>query len=76
MNAAHTEESGIDSRVNELEVKLGFAEDLLEQLNLTLYRQQQQIDRLHLEVRELREQLATAGPAEGRSLQDEIPPHY
>jgi SlyX protein len=66
----------MDERINELEVKLAFAEDMLDSLNATVYRQQQQIDRLLREVRELREQLATAAPAESRSLRDEIPPHY
>jgi SlyX protein len=49
---------------------------MLDAINATVYRQQQQIDRLLREVKELREQLATAAPAEGRSLRDEIPPHY
>ena len=66
----------MESRLNELEVKLSFAEDLLEELNRTVYRQQQQIDRLMSEVREQREQLAATAPAEGGSLRDEIPPHY
>jgi len=63
-------------RMTELEVKLAFAEDMLDALNATVYRQQQQIDRLMREVRELREQLASSAPAEARSLRDEIPPHY
>ena len=63
-------------RLTELEVKSAFAEDMLDALNATVYRQQQQIDRLLREVRELREQLAASAPAEGRSLRDEIPPHY
>lgn len=66
----------MESRLNEVEVKLSFAEDLLETLNRTVYRQQQQIDRLQREVRELREQLMAAAPPEGRSLREEIPPHY
>lgn len=66
----------MDSRLTEVEVKLAFAEDLLDALNAALYRQQQQIDRLEREVRELREQFAAAAPAEPRSLRDEIPPHY
>jgi SlyX protein len=66
----------MESRLSELEVKLSFAEDLLEALNTTVYRQQQQIDRLQREVRELREQLAATMPGEGRSLREEIPPHY
>lgn len=67
----------METRINELEVKLAFAEDLLEALNKTVFLQQQQIDRLQLEVKQLREQIANVAPAEGaRSLRDEIPPHY
>jgi SlyX protein len=66
----------MEARINELEAKLVFAEDLLEELNRTVYRQQQQIDLLQRQMRELREQLAASAPAEGRSLRDEIPPHY
>lgn len=66
----------MDARINELEVKLSFAEDLLEQLNLTVFRQQQQIESLQRELRALREQMLASLPAEQRSLRDEIPPHY
>lgn len=69
-------ESPTNDRLTELEVKSAFAEDMLDSLNATVYRQQQQIDRLLREVRELREQLMSAAPAESRSLRDEIPPHY
>lgn len=62
-------------RVTELEVKLAFAEDLLETLNQTVFRQQEQIERLQREVRELRDQMQSL-PTEPRSLRDEIPPHY
>jgi SlyX protein len=65
----------LQKRVTELEVKLAFAEDLLETLDRTVYRQQQQIEQLQAQVRELREQLAAA-PDERRSLRDDIPPHY
>lgn len=66
----------MEARINELEVKLSFAEDLLEQLNLTVFRQQQQIEALQRELRALREQMLASLPAESRSLRDEIPPHY
>lgn len=66
----------MDARINELEVKLSFAEDLLEQLNLTVFRQQQQIESLVREMRALRQQLQASMPVESRSLRDEIPPHY
>lgn len=64
------------ARVTELEVKLTFAEDLLETLNRTVYRQQAQIDQLQQELRMLRQQMQQALPAEPHSLRDEIPPHY
>lgn len=66
----------LEGRLAELEIKAGFAEDLLDTLNATIYRQQQQIERLQREMQELREQLRSSMPAEGRSLRDEIPPHY
>jgi SlyX protein len=66
----------MEARIEEMEVKLSFAEDLIEQLNLSVFRQQQQIDQLQREMRELREQMRAAIPAEARSLRDEIPPHY
>lgn len=65
------------SRLDALEAKLVFAEDLLETLNLTVYRQQQQIERLHKQLGLLAEQMAgNATPGEARNLKDEIPPHY
>jgi len=66
----------VEERINELEVKLSFAEDLLEQLNLTVFRQQQQIESLQRDLVALRQQLLASMPAESRSLRDEIPPHY
>lgn len=66
----------MESRIDELEVKIGFAEDMLETLNQTVYRQQQQIDRLQLDLHALRQQMQQSLPAEQRSLRDEIPPHY
>jgi SlyX protein len=65
----------MDDRLTELEVKLAFAEDLLETLNQTVFRQQERIARLERETRELRDLLRSL-PTEQRSLRDEIPPHY
>jgi SlyX protein len=66
----------MESRLAEIETKLSFSEELLEALNRTVYRQQQQIDQLQLELRALREQVRTALPAQSRHLRDETPPHY
>jgi SlyX protein len=66
----------MESRVTELEIKASYAEDMIDELNLTVYRQQLQIDRLILEIKTLRDQLRSDQPAEQRNLRDEIPPHY
>ncbi|MBB1596393.1 SlyX family protein [Achromobacter sp. UMC46] len=65
----------IERRLLELEVKSSFADDLLEQLNQIIVRQQQQIDRLLREVADLRQQ-TPEGATPFRSLRDELPPHY
>lgn len=69
--------SPIENRLVELEIKAGFTEDLLDQLNAQVYRQQQQIDALIAELRRMRDRLPeSGGGAEVRNLRDEIPPHY
>lgn len=66
----------VDRRLTDLEIKASYAEDLLDQLNQIIYRQQQQIDRLEREVQQLRQQQPEAGGPVFRSLRDELPPHY
>lgn len=63
-------------RLDEIEAKLAFAEDLIETLNQTVIRQQAQIDLLQDQLRLLHQQMRDALPEEKRSLRDEIPPHY
>lgn len=65
-----------DHRLTELEIKASYTEDLLDQLNLMIYRQQQQIDGLLLQLMQLREQSPEAGSSGPRNLRDELPPHY
>jgi SlyX protein len=66
----------VESRITELEIKISYTEDLVEELNRLVFRQQEQIDLLFREIRALREQAQNAQPQEQRSLRDEIPPHY
>lgn len=65
-----------EHRLNELEIKASYTEDLLDQLNEVLIRQQQQIDRLQREVAALRRQVDEAPAVAFRSLRDELPPHF
>ena len=66
----------IEKRLMDLEVKASFTEDLVEQLNQTIFRQQQQIDALIREVSQLRQQTPDGGSGGFSSLRDELPPHY
>jgi SlyX protein len=64
-----------DERITNLEIKLSFTEDLIEKLNETVYKQQQQIEFLYRELKAIKEQASSSGRG-GGSLKDEIPPHY
>ena len=71
-----------EERITNLEVKLSFTEDLIENLNQTIYKQQQQIEFLYREMKSLNEQMSASGSEglgggnDARDLRDEIPPHY
>jgi len=65
----------MDARLTELEIKVAFQDDLLEELNQVITQQQRQIDELQQRFQQLLEHvlsqpLATNGP------KHEIPPHY
>jgi SlyX protein len=66
----------VESRITELEIKISYTEDLVEDLNRLVFRQQEQIDLLFREIRALREQAQNNQPPEQLSLRDELPPHY
>ncbi len=66
----------IESRLTDIETKLAFAEDLLETLNQTVVRQQDQIDSLQQQMRLLNDRMKDARADETRTPRDEIPPHY
>ena len=66
-----------ERRLTELEIKASFAEDLLEQLDKVIVRQQQQIDALLREVAEFKAAPVRDGDiTTTRSLRDELPPHF
>ena len=72
--------AAINQRLTDLEIKASYTEDLLEQLDKVVVRQQQQIDLLLREVTELRQPAAhggiDSGTGSGRSLRDDLPPHF
>lgn len=66
----------MESRITDLEIKISYTEDLLDELNRIVFRQQQQIDLLAKEIRSLREQSQNAQAHQAGNLRDELPPHY
>ena len=66
-----------DQRLTELEIKASFTEELLDQLDKVIVRQQQQIDALLREVAELKASPVRDGDiTTARSLRDDLPPHF
>ena len=66
----------LEDRVTRLEEKSAFADDLTEQLNEVIVRQQNQIDLLGRELSRLKQQAEDSASPGFRSLRDELPPHY
>lgn len=68
-----------DERLNELEIKLSFMDDMLEELNQVIVRQQATLDLLVQELRALKAQSADpathAGDTTARAREN-LPPHY
>jgi SlyX protein len=80
-NNPNTADNGtmMEHRITELEIKLSFAENTIESLNQTIFRHQQQLDRMQIELRTLRDALINSQSqfnAPQSSLRDEVPPHY
>ena len=64
-----------DARLTELEIKVSYTEDTLDQLDQTIIRQQAQIELLLRELTLLRQQQGSDGGGP-RNPRDELPPHY
>ncbi len=67
----------MQDRLIELETRIAFQEDTLQELNDIIVRQQREIEQLQRMVKLINRQLTTLSPAEGSLPQDEPPPpHY
>lgn len=72
-------DSAIESRLDELESRLAFQDDLIESLNETIARQDRELGRLELRVKALADKLndfAESAAMPGASSEHEVPPHY
>lgn len=67
----------MESRLNDLETRVAFQDDLLDTLNTIVAEQQQQLDLMQREIRLLYEQIKTLSPSDiAGSNEQERPPHY
>ncbi len=67
----------MQNAIDDLQMKLAFQEDLLEQLNQVVTEQQQQITKLELALETMKVQVNTMQTASQESgSQHELPPHY
>jgi SlyX protein len=71
-----TPDTTTEQRLTNLEIKATYTEDLVEQLEQVIVRQQQHIDLLLREVAELRQPSTDGGLGAARSLRDDLPPHF
>lgn len=76
VKADNTSRSEAEQRLTALEIKATYAEDLVEQLELIVVRQQQQIDLLMRGLADLRQPSTDGGLGPARSLHDDLPPHF
>lgn len=67
-----------EERLENIETKISFQEDLLEELNKTVYQQQLKIERLEGLCQSLAQHIQSISAAknEGESPANERPPHY
>ncbi len=66
----------MDERLERLEAKMMAAEDHIDALNRRAWQQQQELDLLRAQLRQLAQQLRAGGAGEGLRAEDEIPPHW
>ena len=66
-----------DERIIELEIKVAYQEDLVQELNKVVSMQQQQIDRLEATCKLLNERISSISAGLNTvSPGEELPPHY
>ena len=66
----------MEDRFENLESKMMSAEDQIDELNRTVWRQQQALDVLRDQLRQLAQQLKSVQEALAAPPGQEIPPHY
>ncbi len=67
----------MEARLTDLEIQVTHQERLIEELNGVVFEQQQQIERLSVELELLKRQVLSLAPSDTRlPSEEEPPPHY
>lgn len=66
----------LEERIKNLEINFAHQDDLVDQLNKIVTAQQMIIDKLQKDVQELKLSQNQSGADSGRTLADDVPPHY
>lgn len=68
----------LQDRVEELQIKYSFQEDLLQELNKIIVQQQDDIGVIKSEIQRIKEELISLQESQGstQSIDAEVPPHY
>lgn len=66
----------MEDRITELELRYTQQQDELQKLGDVVWEQSRLLERLELELRQLRQAVASADPSGGEPMPDERPPHY
>lgn len=66
----------LEERIKDLEIKFSHQDDLVDQLNKIIANQQLAIEKLQNDVLELKLGQNGGGETQGRTLADDVPPHY
>jgi len=67
-----------EERLINIETKIAYQEDTIEELNKTIYQQQQKLERLEALYKSLAGQVVSLAQSvnDNKPIQDERPPHY
>ncbi|MDH5522992.1 MAG: SlyX family protein [Desulfobulbaceae bacterium] len=65
-----------DERLIDIEIKIAFLEDTIQELNTVVCEQQKQIDRLEATCNFLLKRVKILSEATGDNIPNEKPPHY
>tara|TARA_B110000305_G_scaffold47350_1_gene50641 strand:- start:155 stop:358 length:204 start_codon:yes stop_codon:yes gene_type:complete len=65
-----------DSKLVELEEKISFLQNMLDELNMVVFRQSEKIEKLTNEIKVTNEKLINQSDSSDSEVTDDQPPHY